>query len=70
MHLVGRVATDLLALLEFGDDVRIPGSQARSIGNQSSPEMMPFSTLPAGTLPGQRIIAGTRKPPSNTVPLL
>ena len=31
---------------------------------------MPFSTLPAGTLPGQRIIAGTRKPPSNTVPLL
>ena len=32
--------------------------------------MRPFSTLPAGTLPGQRIIAGTRKPPSMTVPLL
>ena len=32
--------------------------------------MMPFSTLPAGTLPGQRIIAGARKPPSITVPLL
>ena len=31
--------------------------------------MMPFSTLPAGTLPGQRIIAGTRKPPSKAVPL-
>ena len=31
--------------------------------------MMPFSTLPAGTLPGQRTIAGTRKPPSSTVPL-
>ncbi len=31
---------------------------------------MPFSTLPAGTLPGQRIIAGARKPPSMTVPLL
>src|SRR6266581_3017809 len=43
---------------------------ARKVGNQSSPEMMPFSTLPAGTLPGQRIIAGTRKPPSKTVPLL
>ena len=25
---------------------------ARNVGNQSSPEMMPFSTLPAGTLPG------------------
>ena len=43
---------------------------ARKVGNQSSPEMMPFSTLPAGTLPGQRIIAGARKPPSMTVPLL
>ena len=31
--------------------------------------MMPFSTLPAGTWPGQRIIAGARKPPSMTVPL-
>src|SRR5436853_7849713 len=43
---------------------------ARNVGNQSSPEIMPFSTLPAGTLPGQRIIAGARKPPSITVPLL
>ena len=42
---------------------------ASSVGNQSSPEMMPFSTLPAGTLPGQRIIAGARKPPSMIVPL-
>ena len=33
------------------------------------PEMMPFSTLPAGTLPGQRRIIGTRKPPSSAVPL-
>ena len=31
---------------------------ATKVGNQSSPEMMPFSTLPAGTLPGQRMIAG------------
>ena len=30
---------------------------------------MPFSILPAGTLPGQRTIAGTRKPPSSAVPL-
>ena len=30
--------------------------------------MMPFSTVPAGTLPGQRIIAGARKPPSMIVP--
>jgi len=31
--------------------------------------MIPFSTLPAGTLPGQRTIIGARKPPSMTVPL-
>ena len=31
--------------------------------------MIPFSTLPAGTLPGQRTMQGTRKPPSMTVPL-
>jgi len=43
---------------------------ATNVGNQSSPEIIPFSTLPAGTLPGQRIIAGARKPPSMTVPLL
>ena len=42
---------------------------ARNVGNQSSPDMMPFSTLPAGILPGQRTIAGTRKPPSMMVPL-
>ena len=30
---------------------------------------MPFCTVSAGTLPGQRRIAGTRKPPSMTVPL-
>ena len=42
---------------------------ATKVGNQSRPETMPFSTLPAGTLPGQRMIAGTRKPPSITVPL-
>ena len=30
---------------------------------------MPFSTLPAGTLPGQRRIIGARKPPSIAVPL-
>jgi hypothetical protein len=29
-----------------------------------------MATLPAGTWPGQRTIAGTRKPPSRTVPLL
>ena len=46
----------------------LPAAATR-VGNQSRPEMMPFSTLPAGTLPGQRIIAGTRKPPSMTVPL-
>ena len=42
---------------------------AQNVGNQSSPETMPFSTLPAGTLPGQRMIIGTRKPPSSAVPL-
>ena len=31
---------------------------------------MPFSTEPGLTLPGQRMMAGTRKPPSKTVPLV
>ena len=43
---------------------------ATKVGNQSRPEKMPFCTVSAGTLPGQRRIAGTRKPPSRTVPLL
>ena len=43
---------------------------AASVGSQSRPEKMPFSTVPGLTLPGQRMIAGTRKPPSNTVPLV
>src|SRR5262249_35650605 len=42
---------------------------ATSVGNQSRPDTIWFSTLPAGTLPGQRRIIGTRKPPSRTVPL-
>ena len=42
---------------------------ATNVGNQSMPDTMPFSTLPAGTLPGQRRIIGTRKPPSSAVPL-
>src|ERR1700722_16454097 len=45
-----------------------PASET-SVGNQSSPDTIWFSTLPAGTLPGQRRIIGTRKPPSSTVPL-
>ena len=31
---------------------------------------MPFSTVPGLTWPGQRMMAGTRKPPSLTVPLV
>src|SRR6476646_760036 len=42
---------------------------ATKVGNQSSPEMIAFSTFPAGILPGQRMIIGTRKPPSSPVPL-
>src|ERR1700683_2549634 len=42
---------------------------ATKVGSQSRPETMPFSTLPAGTLPGQRMMQGTRKPPSSAVPL-
>src|SRR5207237_1445968 len=42
---------------------------ARKVGNQSRPEKMPFCTESAGTWPGQRRSAGTRKPPSITVPL-
>ncbi len=40
-----------------------------NVGNQSRPDTMPFSILPAGILPGHRIRAGTRKPPSRAVPL-
>ena len=43
---------------------------ATSVGSQSSPEKMPFSTVPGLILPGQRAMHGTRKPPSNTVPLV
>src|SRR5439155_17023395 len=39
---------------------------ATKVGNQSKPDIIPFSTLPAGTWPGQRTIAGTRNPPSIT----
>src|SRR5262245_56582088 len=45
----------------------LPAAATR-VGNQSSPEMSPFSTLPAGTFPGQRRMHGTRKPPSSTDP--
>src|SRR6266480_3738344 len=41
----------------------------RNVGNQSMPDMMPLDTESAGTWPGQRRIAGTRKPPSMIVPL-
>jgi len=37
---------------------------AASVGSQSSPEKTPFSTEPGLMRPGQRMIAGTRKPPS------
>ena len=37
---------------------------ASSVGNQSRPEKMPFSTVPGLILPGQRTMHGTRKPPS------
>ena len=46
----------------------LPASEA-NVGNQSSPDTIPFSTLPAGILPGHRIMAGTRNPPSSAVPL-
>ncbi len=42
---------------------------ASSVGIQSIAENIPFSIAPGLTFPGQRIIAGTRKPPSHVVPL-
>ena len=47
----------------------LPAAATR-VGNQSRPEKMPFSTVPGLTLPGQRMMAGARKPPSITVPLV
>ena len=59
--------------------VRVRGHAARAdartgvrldlLESGSSPEMIAFSTLPAGTRPGQRRMQGTRKPPSIAVPL-
>ena len=67
MNLVGLIA-DLPALFEFVHNVRI----ARS-GDEGWEPIEPrydhVLHLSAGTLPGQRMIAGTRKPPSNAVPL-
>ena len=62
MHLIGRAA-EVLAGFQLIDNVRVPAA-AMKVGNQSSPEKMPFSTLPAETWPGQRMMQGTRKPPS------
>ena len=42
---------------------------ATRVGKKSRPDMMPFSTFPAGMWPGQRAIIGTRMPPSMIVPL-
>ena len=58
--------------LPFSSSVVMFGSPAAStrVGNQSLLPKIPFPTLPAGTWPGQRIIAGARKPPSSPIPLL
>ena len=37
---------------------------ATSVGNQSSPDMIPFWIVPGLIRPGQRTINGTRNPPS------
>src|SRR6476469_278891 len=47
----------------------LPAAAVR-VGNQSRPETIPFSTTPGLTRPGHRIMHGTRKPPSPTVPLV
>jgi hypothetical protein len=54
MYLEGLIAY-LLTIQQFGTVFGLPGV-ATKVGNQSNPEMMPFSTLPAGTWPGQRIM--------------
>ena len=65
MHVVGPVA-DRMALLELGDDVRLPAA-ARNVGSQSWCWTISLDTTPAGIRPGQRIISGTRKAPSQPV---
>jgi hypothetical protein len=40
---------------------------ARKVGSQSWWPAISFDTAPAGILPGQRIISGTRKAPSQLV---
>ena len=62
MHLVVG-ATESLAGSQFVDNVGVAG-RCNGVGNESSPEKMPFSTLPGGTFPGQRMRDGTRNPPS------
>ena len=43
---------------------------AAMVGKKSIDDMMSFLTVPAGILPGQRIMQGTRCPPSHVVPLM
>src|SRR6187431_2878935 len=50
MHLVGRAA-QVLAGFQLIDNVGVSSGRDEEVGNQSSPEKIPFSTLPAGTLP-------------------
>ena len=50
VHLVARVA-ELLALQQLVLDVRVAGQPRRTSGSKSRPDMMPFSTLPAGICP-------------------
>src|SRR6476660_4246095 len=68
MVLIGPIA-ELHALQQLLSYIGI-ARRSRQGGSQSSPEKIPFSTLPGLTRPGQRMMHGTRKPPSPTVPLV
>src|SRR5258707_6041941 len=52
--------TELLARLCSATMFGSPAA-ATNVGNQSSPEMMPFSTFPGGTWPGHRIRSEERR---------
>ncbi len=62
MDLVGRAA-EVLAGLQLVDDVRVAGRRHESREPVETGKDAVLD-LARGTLPGQRMIAGTRKPPS------
>ena len=62
-----KVLPPMVAPLSSRSLIVVSPAAASSVGNQSRPENISLETSPGLILPGQRIIAGTRKAPSQFV---